>query len=236
MGISFEEFRGIAKKCHTPVQFKNLIRKFSGFIPYTRFIYGWGYHREFLIAFWGHDLCPEDYLDYYMEEGVLRVDPLFNKWLRTRRCQNLDTLLQTKYGKNVDRRYLSKTKDAGLLHTLAGGAIEGEWTAFFAVALATESAGKKYFGNFRPCVPLLSEALRKAYPKPKLTRREWKVLNLLSLGYIQKEISEKLLIEEVTVQARLRAIRKKLHAGNNENAVRKGIATGLLSLSPHLKW
>jgi len=236
MGISFEEFRDIAQKCHTPLQFKNLIRVFSRYIPFTRFIYGWGYHQDFLIAFWGHDSCPEDYLDYYMGEGVLKIDPLFKKWLSTGRCQNLDRILKTKASERIDGRYLAKTEQAGLLHTLAGGTKEGAWTAFFAAAFASESICRDNFKKFEWCVPRLSEALQKAYPFPKLTRREWRVLHLLSLGDNQREISQKLQISETTVQFRLKKTREKLHARNNENAVRKGIATGLLSLSPHLRW
>jgi len=233
---NFEKFMKVVKKCHTPLQFKKLIESFWKCIPYTRFIYGWGYHQEFLIAYWGHDSCPADYLDYYMGEGVLKIDPLFKRWLSTGRCQNLDRILKTKAGERIERRYLEKTEQAGLLHTLAGGTKEGAWTAFFAAAFASESIGRDNFKKFEWCVPLLSEALRKAYPFPKLTSREWRVLNLLSLGDSQKEISQKLQISEATVQFRLKKTREKLHARNNENAVRKGIATGLLSLSPHLRW
>lgn len=197
-------------------------------VPYQCLVYGWGYHRDFRIAFWGDIDYPKHFLDYYMEEGALRVDPLFCEVVKTEESQILDELI--KGNEKIDARFLEKVRFAGLEHTIAGGTIENEWTAFFATAFKSEELGKNSFKLFNDCVPLLSTALRKAYPHPRLTKLQWRVLDLLSRGARPKAIAEQLSISEIHVQSHLKEARRKLHAKTNEHAIRKAVATGLFSI------
>ncbi len=98
------------------------------------------------------------------------------------------------------------------------------------MAMQSDRECRTHFETFAKCVPELGKALKRAYPKPKLTKQELKILNFLSLGNKRKEIAEHLGITTYGIRFHIQAIKKKLHAPNTENALRKAIITGLIVL------
>jgi DNA-binding NarL/FixJ family response regulator len=64
----------------------------------------------------------------------------------------------------------------------------------------------------------------------ELSPRESEVLQLLSLGLLNKEIAVRLEISEHTVKYHISSIFTKLEATNRVEAVRAGIRLGLLEL------
>lgn len=67
--------------------------------------------------------------------------------------------------------------------------------------------------------------------KAPLSNRELEVLQLVSLGYTRREISEKLFISVDTVGSHIRHIYKKLAVNSKLEAVRKGTHMGLLQMT-----
>jgi LuxR family maltose regulon positive regulatory protein len=64
-----------------------------------------------------------------------------------------------------------------------------------------------------------------------LTRRELETLNLLAMGFVKKEIAEKLFISPETVKSHLKNIYQKLDANNRRMAIDKARALGIISSS-----
>ena len=56
---------------------------------------------------------------------------------------------------------------------------------------------------------------------PSLTRREYQIMQLVSHGYLQKEIAAMLFISRETVKKHLRNVYEKLEVGNSIEALRK---------------
>jgi DNA-binding CsgD family transcriptional regulator len=65
-------------------------------------------------------------------------------------------------------------------------------------------------------------------PSPNLTGREQQVLNLLYLGYKDKEIASKLNISLFTVKSHLQNIYQKLESNNRTQAVKKALDSNLI--------
>jgi len=63
-------------------------------------------------------------------------------------------------------------------------------------------------------------------PDGGLTRREWDILNLLSEGHSNREISRRLYLSEKTVKAHLAAIFRKLGVSNRTQAAMAAVAMG----------
>ncbi len=227
--MSIQEIARGVEKCREPQKFKAILRKLYSCVPYKCLAYGWGYYQDYQIAFWGDVDYPKQYLNFYMEEGALRVDPLFRNWLETGKCQMLDELVKNKDCRKINIRYLKKTREAGLLHTIAAGTKEDTGTTFFAATFESEMECRNYIEIFTTCVPLLSLALRKAYSS-KLTKKQHQALDLLSRGKRPRTIANQLKSTEIRVQAYLKEARKKLQADTNEHAIRIATATGLFSI------
>ncbi|MGB0369967.1 MAG: response regulator transcription factor [Opitutales bacterium] len=65
-------------------------------------------------------------------------------------------------------------------------------------------------------------------PVTPLSKREGQVLNLLSEGFIRKEISDRLNIAETTVDYHMKHIYRKLRAKNAPAAVGQAYRSGIL--------
>ncbi|WP_282125977.1 helix-turn-helix domain-containing protein [Marinifilum flexuosum] len=61
-----------------------------------------------------------------------------------------------------------------------------------------------------------------------ISRREREVLELISEGYVSKEIAEKLFISEYTVNNHRKSILKKLNANNASEAIKKAVKLGII--------
>lgn len=66
--------------------------------------------------------------------------------------------------------------------------------------------------------------------KPEISSRELEVMELVSLGMLSKEISEKLFISPYTVNDHRRNMMRKLNANNVASLIRKGFQLGYLSV------
>jgi DNA-binding NarL/FixJ family response regulator len=89
----------------------------------------------------------------------------------------------------------------------------------------------KIIGEFK----LQSEGLGKESPKDELTDREKEVLELVSMGDLNKEIASKLYITENTVKYHLRNIMDKLHLRNRAAVAAYAATKGISPISPHTK-
>lgn len=61
-----------------------------------------------------------------------------------------------------------------------------------------------------------------------ISEREREVLELISEGYVSKEIAEKLFISEYTVNNHRKSILKKLNANNASEAIKKAVKVGII--------
>jgi Response regulator containing a CheY-like receiver domain and an HTH DNA-binding domain len=61
-----------------------------------------------------------------------------------------------------------------------------------------------------------------------ISERERQVLELISEGYVSKEIAEKLFISEYTVNNHRKSILKKLNANNASEAIKKAVKVGII--------
>lgn len=61
-----------------------------------------------------------------------------------------------------------------------------------------------------------------------ISRREREVLELISEGYVSKEIAEKLFISEFTVNNHRKSILRKLNANNASEAIKKAVKVGII--------
>jgi DNA-binding CsgD family transcriptional regulator len=77
-------------------------------------------------------------------------------------------------------------------------------------------------------VPILAQALRRACPRPLLTKRETAILERRTMGKIIKEIAMAEGISDRTVRQHLRNIKTKLYTDDLVNAVVIAIRSGLL--------
>jgi len=80
---------------------------------------------------------------------------------------------------------------------------------------------------------LTMKLIRKLYPKKnssklRLTSRETEVLQLLSEGYLKKEIATELYISSHGIDKRMRRIYNKLEVHNSASAVAKALRYGLI--------
>lgn len=69
----------------------------------------------------------------------------------------------------------------------------------------------------------------------KISQREQEVLNLISLGLSDKQISQELFLSYWTVKDHRRKVISKMSCGNASSAVRKGFELGILPLQEMTK-
>lgn len=67
---------------------------------------------------------------------------------------------------------------------------------------------------------------RRRMPEGRLTPREWDILELLSEGHSNREISKRLFLSEKTVKAHLAAVFRKLSVTNRTQAAMAAVAMG----------
>lgn len=71
---------------------------------------------------------------------------------------------------------------------------------------------------------------KNSMPENKITPREMEVLQMIADGLLNKEISSLLSISENTVKFHIASLYTKLGAQNRVEAIRRGLAAGLLDL------
>jgi two-component system NarL family response regulator len=83
----------------------------------------------------------------------------------------------------------------------------------------------------QPILPLIREKLSERDRRPVLTMREIEVLELVSIGLRNKEISKSLRISEETVHVHVRNILEKLDARDRTAAVHIALRRGIIHIS-----
>ena len=217
-----------AIECRTPREFDCLLEMFRKIVPYEKLVYGWGKYIEPQISFWGHKDYPEEYLKYYFQNGLLRKDPIFREWVRTGKCQVWEDVYARCKGTSFDSDYDRITRHFHLNQTLAGGEIDAEITSYFAAAMDSYQACQESFAMFERLIPIIGQALRRVHSFPKLKPIELQILNWLSLGYSQKQVSDELNLTEYMVKHYIRQIKSKLRVDSVAQAIRLAAGTGIL--------
>jgi len=77
----------------------------------------------------------------------------------------------------------------------------------------------------------VSETETSGHSKNQLSERESQVLRLLTLGKLDQEIAEELVLEEVTIRTHISRILSKLSLENRVQAALYGLRSGLVSIS-----
>ena len=228
----FEKIKLYANTCRTRRHFFNLLRRFRTYVPYRGLVFGWGYHPDFVLAFWDHDDYPLEYLRYYIQDSVLQKDPIFAEWLRTQRCQVWKDVVERVGASTIDPTYLRMTREHGLEHTLAGGSIDEGITCFFALAMLSDGQCHEYLHPFEVCINDLCQAMRRAFPRPRLSPQQVDVLTRLRRGYTVDEIADQLKIKPGTVHAHLKKVKNTLEATTTLQALSTAQATEILTSQP----
>jgi DNA-binding NarL/FixJ family response regulator len=65
---------------------------------------------------------------------------------------------------------------------------------------------------------------------PRLTKREYEVLDLLAIGLTDRDIAEKLVVSEETAKTYTKRLLKTLDVNNRLQAVLKGMRCGMVQI------
>ncbi|MEM6342796.1 MAG: response regulator transcription factor [Bacteroidota bacterium] len=97
------------------------------------------------------------------------------------------------------------------------------------LAIRTVASGEEYYGA--ELVKLQREIIREANepPKPKLSKRQIQIVELLKQGLTTEEVANKLFISANTVHTHRRNMLQKLNLGNTVELVVWAIKEGLIS-------
>ncbi len=231
---SLTHVRQAAARCRTPAQFRALLTLLSSHLPYNSLICGWGYPGTYSIGFVFNHSVPRDFVRWFLSQGMLPRSPLFREWMRERRPQVLSDVMKKR---RVEPEYLKLIERFGLMHVLGGGTVgRGLWV-YFAVAMTSEADCRAHLDVFRRLLPILSSALRRACPRPLLTRREKAILERRAMGESIKRIASELLISDRTVRMHLTHVKRKLYTDDLVNAVVIAVRSGMIDQTwKELRW
>lgn len=224
---SLDDFEMTASRCRTPKQFRELIDRFQTVVPYRQLICGWGYTDDDRIGFIFNHGYPIEILRWYLTNGLVRKDPVFQEWLRTK--QTYIWLDAAKHLKDkLDPEFLERMTKLDLQYSLGGGLVRSGLWVFFSLNMGTEESCRAHLKRFQMTIPVLVDALQCACPRPLLTNRETKILERRSNGEIIKQIAAAEGIAERTVKMHLQQIKKKLYTDDLVNAVVIAIRSGMI--------
>jgi DNA-binding CsgD family transcriptional regulator len=213
--------------CHTPDQFKKLLKQLREIIPYRHLVCGWGYLHSCTVVHIVDIDYPKNFLQWYLTSGVLRKDPVLQQWLRAQKpLKWLDVSRQK--AEEIDVEYMNKVAEFQLQYTFVGGAVDNDIASYFSLSMQSEEDCQMYIETFADLIPFLSQALRRSYLHPFFTPRKKTILKLVSQGYSHKEIATRLGISLRTVKMHIEDIRKKLYAENLKNAITIALRIGVL--------
>jgi len=109
--------------------------------------------------------------------------------------------------------YLLKTMNLKRLADALAGVCSGE-------AAMQRTLVARVLERFHGREPRWRHPVASGSPEPRLTSREWEVLELLHQKLSTAEIAERLFVSQVTVRSHIAAILKKLRVGSREEALR----------------
>ena len=227
---SLDAIHGLARKCRTPKQFKRLLTQVHSLIPYRALVCAWGYPRAYRLRNILSIGYPKPFLRWYFTVGMLRRDPVFAEWLRTREPFVWSDVAH-RFSRQIDPEFVRKMREYHLQYSLCGGTIETrdhELGCYIALVLDSEEECRfhvKYFGDL---LPSLTHAFERSYPRGRLTEREGVVLELRAKGHHVKAIADLLDISPRTVKMHVEAIKEKLYTDDLVNAVVIALKLGMI--------
>ena len=227
---SIEEFQFSALRSRTPKSFTRLLTRLQSLIPYRFLVCGWGYPRAYRVSRLLSIGYPLQFLQWYFTTDMLRRDPVFAEWLRTRRPQIWIDVARRLPGQ-LDPDLLKRAEQFGLQYSLFGGTIETrdhELGCCFAVVMPSEQGCRTYLSRFRLLLPFLSQAFKQSYPRGMLSRREEVILKLRAMGHQTKQIADELGISPRTVKKHFESVKTKLYTDDLLNAVVIAMRLGML--------
>lgn len=182
---------------------------------------------------------PEQFLRWYVSNGMLKKDACFHEWLKEGRCQILSDVASRCRNK-FDKECLAKIKEFKLENSLVGGivGIHEKRIGYFTLTMNSYEECKSYLKVFENLLPILYEGLKNRYQDDpanhqsnyhtQLTDKEKNILRWRSLGYDQKEIALRINLSSRMVKEYLCRIRNKLKAKNEIHAISIAIRRGLI--------
>jgi DNA-binding CsgD family transcriptional regulator len=227
---SLDAIHGLARKCRIPKQFKRLLIQVHSLIPYRSLLCAWGYPRAYRLCNILSIGYSKPFLRWYFTEGMIRKDPIFAEWLRTREPFVWSEVAR-RFSRQIDPEFVRKVREYQLQYSLCGGTIETmdhELGCYVELVLASEEECRfhmKYFGDL---LPSLTHAFERSYPRGRLTKRESVVLELRAKGHQVKAIADLLDIAPRTVKMHIEAIKKKLYTDDLVNAVVIALKLGMI--------
>lgn len=227
---SIEEFQLSALRSRTPRSFARLLTRLQSLIPYRFLVCGWGYPRAYRVSRLLSVGYPTQFMQWYFTTGMLRRDPVFAEWLRTRRPQIWIDVAR-RLPDQFDPGFLKRAEKIGLQYSLFGGTIETrdhEMGCCFAVVMSSEQDCRTYLSRFRHLLHFLSQAFRESYPQGTLSRREEVILKLRAMGHHTKQIADEIGISPRTVKKHFESVKTKLYTDDLLNAVVIATRLGML--------
>jgi len=224
---SVQELKASALRCHTPKQFRTLLTSLQTVLPYQNLACGWGYPASSTIGFFYNHSYPREFVRWYLTKGMLKNGPVFHEWLRTNKAQVTADVMR-RMANQVDPELLERVERLNLQYTLGGGLLTQDLWVYFAVNMDSEQSCRTHLKRFQMLVPILSQALTRACPRPLLTKREITILERRSMGELIKQIAVAQGISDRTVRMHLQRIKKKLYTDDLVNAVVIAVRSGML--------
>lgn len=228
LAFSLEQVKTSASFCRSPKSFRKLLNAAQGFVPFQCLVCVWGYPSRKTIRFIFNHSFPVQFVRWYLTKGVLWRGPLFMEWQRTNRPQ-LSVDVWHRFSKRMDPEILKHARRFNLKCLLAGGTKNSQFWIFFVMSMRSEKQCRHYKRRFELVVPVLAKALQQACPRPLLTERETKILELRTMGKIKKQIASMEGINVRTVRAHLQSIKKKLFTDDLLNAAVIALRSGMLA-------
>ena len=182
---------------------------------------------------------PEQFLRWYVSNGMLKKDPCFHEWLKEGRCQVLSGVAK-RCQKKFDKECLAKIKEFKLENSLVGGVagIHEKRIGYFSLTMNSYEECTGYLKVFENLLPVLYEGLKNRYQddpanhhssyNAHLTDKEKEILRWRSLGYDQKEVALKINASPRMVKEYLNRIKNKLKANNEIHAISIAIRRRLI--------
>ncbi len=227
---SLEAIHDLAGKCRTPKQFNRLLIQVHPLIPYRGLVCAWGYPLAYRL----HNILsigyPKPFLRWYFTAGMLRRDPVFAEWLRTREAFVWSDVAR-RLSNRMAPELMEKMREYQLQHSLCGGTIETrdhELGCFIALVLDSQQECRSHLKYLADLLPSLTHAFERSYPRGRLTKRERTVLELRAKGYQVKIIADLLDIAPRTVKMHMEAIKRKLYTDDLVNAVVIALKLGMI--------
>jgi len=221
------------------------------FSLYEKAVTSFGYDRIMYSALTHHPVhdsvsspsimknYPDDWVDYYVEQGFVKTDPVRKYVIASRGPFTWDAMEKRLELGPAQSDVMNGGREAGLLDGIAIP-LHGPFGEVLGVGLASSTGGidpKQHLSTihlltvqFHTVFANLLETEKRALPPIHLTSREREVLQWCKAGKSNWAIGEILNISEHGVDFHVRNIFNKLNADSRITAVVKALYLGLIAL------